>query len=99
MHFVWYLLGYDAVFLEVLWSELIITGQAGHFDIWIFGFHQLGAEAQEDPCHALAPFLRGHTETLHQHGLSVVNHTHRFQRDLWAIARRRYRLKPNLLFT
>lgn len=81
-----YLLGDDAILLEVLRSELIVTGQAGHFDVGIFGFDQLRAEAQEDPRHTLAPFLRGHAETLHQHGLSVVDHAHRFQSDLWAIA-------------
>lgn len=78
----WYLLGYDAVLLEVLGSKLIVAGQAGHFDIWVLGFDQLGAEAKEDPRHTLAPFLRSHAEAFHQHGLAVVNHVHRFQRDL-----------------
>lgn len=71
-----YLLGYDAILLEVLGSELIVTSQACHFDVWKFGFYQLGAKAQEHPGHAFAPFLRGHAETLHQHGLSVVDDTH-----------------------
>lgn len=78
----WYLLGYDAVLLEVLGSKLIIAGQAGYFDIWVLGFDQLGAEAKEYPRHTLAPFLRGHAKTFHQHGLTVVNHVHRFQCDL-----------------
>lgn len=81
-HCFWYLLGYDAILLEVLGSELIITGQAGYFDIWILGFDQLRAEAKEDPCYSLAPFLRGHAKTLHQHGLSIVDHTHRLQSNL-----------------
>lgn len=81
-HCLWYLLGYDAILLEVLGSELIVPGQAGYFDVWILGFDQLRAEAQEDPRHTLAPFLRGYAKALHQHGLSVVNHAHRFQSNL-----------------
>lgn len=71
-----YLLGYDTILLEILGSKPIITGQAGYFDLWELGFDQLRAKAQQNSCHALAPFLGGNTEPFHQHGLSIVNHTH-----------------------
>lgn len=40
-----YLLSYDAVLFKVLWSELIVTGQAAYFDLWIPGFNQLSTKA------------------------------------------------------
>lgn len=84
-----YLLGYDAVLLEVLWSELVITSQAAYFDLWILGLDQFRAKAQQNSCHALAPFLRGNAETFHQHGLPIINHTHRLQSNLPRAAQRK----------
>lgn len=77
-----YLLGYDAILLEVLGSKLIVTGQAAYFDFWVLGFDEFGAEAQQNSCHALTSFLRRDTESFHQHCLAIVNHTHRLQRNL-----------------
>lgn len=77
-----YLFGDEAVLLEVFWPQLVVTCQTADLDLGELGLDELGAEAQKHPRHALAPLLRRYSQPLHQHGLPVVNHTHRLQRNL-----------------